>query len=337
MTELTDQIRRYANAISDPAAIGPDPQDLSTDGNLVEQGTGALAEYPGNGQQRSRARQVASAAAIVMVIAAVSALMIVRRGGGDENVSTAPTVGRLYPLPPADAANLEVGGSPESGVGFYYDKPAGGRVVLFVYDWQAMGQASDIVRPDLAGAVPVEADPFGQAYLDCLRAPFDTAGRTGQAFLYIELNGISVEVNPTGNPDEACTPGDHADELLSLTQGLRLVDRSEWERFVRGHAASSADDPAGLVMIRLLADGGPVGTQQEPLRGSVELRSPTETIQVVVPSSGTWTGDLPPGTYTVEGFSPDMNDNRLTCIPIAPTFTITANESQSLEVICNMR
>ncbi len=337
MTALTDQIRRYAEAVEDPAAIGPDPRELSVEDDRLTTPGRVLADYPEAEERRrpTRLGRVAVAVAVVVVLVAASALLLIDRDRDGTDVATAPPAERLYPLPPADATNLQVGGSPEAGVGYYYDNPAGGRVVVHAYDWDAFPQGGEGLRPDLASTAPIEIDRFGQGHLGCFGAASDPSG-VGPGYLYLELDRLSVQITLGRDPGGACTPGDDAAELVALAQGLRLVDRASWVDFVDERAPRYTEPPSAQIEIRLLAEGGPAGTPARPVPGRVTFTG-TGGVSVTTGPDGTASIPVPAGSYTVEGFSPELNDGRLVCRPAGGTLTVVADVSQSLDVICPLK
>jgi hypothetical protein len=83
--------------------------------------------------------------------------------------------------------------------------------------------------------------------------------------------------------------------------------------------------------------GGPSGTANVPLPGTITFRgSGGSVITVSSGSTGTFTGQLPPGTYAVTATSSLINDGKSTCSrPL--TTRVQAGKTVSLTIICDIR
>jgi hypothetical protein len=100
---------------------------------------------------------------------------------------------------------------------------------------------------------------------------------------------------------------------------------------------SSATGPTGTVTGTYIRVGGPAGTANVPLPGTISFRAGDgSTINVSSDSTGTFTGHLPPGSYTVTATSSQINDGKSTCSrPL--TTRVQAGKTVSLTIICDIR
>ena len=100
---------------------------------------------------------------------------------------------------------------------------------------------------------------------------------------------------------------------------------------------STASGPTGTVTGTYLRVGGPAGTANVPLPGTVSFRSGTgSVITVSSNSTGRFTGQLPPGSYTVTATSSLINDGTSTCSrPL--TTRVQAGKTVTLTLICDIR
>jgi len=99
---------------------------------------------------------------------------------------------------------------------------------------------------------------------------------------------------------------------------------------------STASGPTGTVTGTYIRVGGPAGTPNVPLPGTIGFRSDNgTTISVNSDSTGTFTGQLPPGTYAVTATSGLINDGKSTCSrPL--TTRVQAGKTVSLTIICDI-
>jgi hypothetical protein len=180
-----------------------------------------------------------AAAACVLAIVAVAALLA---RGDDAPDLAVGTAAELYALPPADAGNLEVGGNPEAGVGFYYDDPAGGRLILMTWDWGNEGVARNLrtaeqIRSD--GAEEKRSETFGSVFVACwserpsnLSSPTSIALGFGPASATWFGESRQFGLAQTGREDRVCDPDSNGAELQAAMNDLRLVSRQEWVDFI---------------------------------------------------------------------------------------------------------
>ncbi len=100
---------------------------------------------------------------------------------------------------------------------------------------------------------------------------------------------------------------------------------------------STASGPTGTVTGTYLRVGGPAGTANVPLPGTISFRAGNgSTISVSSDSTGTFTGQLPPGTYAVAATSSLINDGKFPCSrPL--TTRVQAGKTVSLTIICDIR
>ena len=82
--------------------------------------------------------------------------------------------------------------------------------------------------------------------------------------------------------------------------------------------------------------GGPAGTANVPLPGTITFRDPDgATVTFNSDSTGRFTGHLPPGAYTVTATSSLINDGKSQCSrPL--TATMQADKTVTLTLICDI-
>jgi hypothetical protein len=100
---------------------------------------------------------------------------------------------------------------------------------------------------------------------------------------------------------------------------------------------STASGPTGTVTGTYIRVGGPAGTPNVPLPGTISFRVGNGSVITVSSSStGTFTAQLPPGTYGVTATSSLINDGKSTCSrPL--TTRVQAGKTVSLTIICDIR
>jgi hypothetical protein len=100
---------------------------------------------------------------------------------------------------------------------------------------------------------------------------------------------------------------------------------------------SSTTGPTGTVTGTYIRVGGPAGTANVPLPGTISFRAGNgSTIGVSSDSTGRFTGQLPPGSYTVTATSSLINDGTSTCSrPL--TTQVQAGKTVTLTLICDIR
>ena len=102
-------------------------------------------------------------------------------------------------------------------------------------------------------------------------------------------------------------------------------------------ACSPETGPTGTVTGTYIRVGGPAGTANVPLPGTISFRAGNGgVISVSSDSTGTFTGLLPPGTYTVTAKSSLIYDGKFPCSrPL--TTRVQAGKTVSLTIICDIR
>jgi hypothetical protein len=100
---------------------------------------------------------------------------------------------------------------------------------------------------------------------------------------------------------------------------------------------SSTTGPTGTVTGTYIRVGGPAGTANVPLPGTITfLAGSGPVISVSSDSTGTFTGHLPPGTYAVTATSSLINGGKYTCSrPL--TTRVQAGKTVTLTIICDIR
>jgi len=99
---------------------------------------------------------------------------------------------------------------------------------------------------------------------------------------------------------------------------------------------SSTTGPMGTVTGIYIRVGGPGGTPNVPLPGTISFRSSDgTTISVNSDGTGKFTGQLPPGSYAVTAKSSQINDGMSTCSQPLTT-RVQAGKTVSLTIICDI-
>ncbi|MHB1431538.1 MAG: carboxypeptidase-like regulatory domain-containing protein [Streptosporangiaceae bacterium] len=95
----------------------------------------------------------------------------------------------------------------------------------------------------------------------------------------------------------------------------------------------------GQVIGHLLAVGGPAPGQDRPLPGRVVATTAAgQRVTVTVGPAGRYTISLPPGTYTLTGYSPHVRSGHgeMRCTAMHPV-TVRASHRALRNVICPIR
>jgi hypothetical protein len=101
---------------------------------------------------------------------------------------------------------------------------------------------------------------------------------------------------------------------------------------------SGPPGPTGTVTGTYIRVGGPSGTANLPLPGTISFRSGSggPVISVNSDSTGKFTGQLPAGTYAVTATSSLINDGKSPCSrPL--TTRVQAGKTVTLTLICDIR
>jgi hypothetical protein len=97
---------------------------------------------------------------------------------------------------------------------------------------------------------------------------------------------------------------------------------------------STGSDPAGTVTGTYIRSGGPSGAPNVPLPGTISFKAPGgSVITVNSDSTGRFTGQLPPGTYSVTAASSLINDGKSLCSQVLTT-RVQAGETVTLSLVC---
>jgi hypothetical protein len=99
---------------------------------------------------------------------------------------------------------------------------------------------------------------------------------------------------------------------------------------------SSVSGPTGTVTGTYIRAGGPVGAPNMPLPGTISFRgSDGSVISVTSDSTGKFTGQLPPGTYTVTATSSLIGDGKSPCAQ-SLTARVQAGRTVTLNLVCDI-
>jgi hypothetical protein len=97
---------------------------------------------------------------------------------------------------------------------------------------------------------------------------------------------------------------------------------------------SSTIGPTGTVTGTYIRSGGPSGTPNVPLSGTISFRSGSgSAISINSDSTGRFSGQLPPGTYTVTATSSLIGDGRSPCSQVLTT-RVQAGKTVTLSLVC---
>jgi hypothetical protein len=97
---------------------------------------------------------------------------------------------------------------------------------------------------------------------------------------------------------------------------------------------SSSTGPTGTVTGTYIRSGGPSGTPNMPLLGTISFRSGSgSVITVNSDSTGRFTGQMPPGTYSVTATSSLINDGNSPCSQVLTT-KVLAGKTVTLSLVC---
>jgi hypothetical protein len=97
---------------------------------------------------------------------------------------------------------------------------------------------------------------------------------------------------------------------------------------------SSTTGPTGTVTGTYIRSGGPSGTPNVPLPGTISFRrSSGSTISVNSDSTGRFSGQLPPGTYTVTATSSLIGDGKSPCSQVLTT-RVQTGKTVTLNLVC---
>jgi hypothetical protein len=99
-------------------------------------------------------------------------------------------------------------------------------------------------------------------------------------------------------------------------------------------AGCATTGPTGTVTGTYIRSGGPPGTPNVPLPGTISFRGGSgSVITVNSDSTGRFTGQLPPGTYTVTAASGQIGDGKSPCSQVL-TARVQAGKTVTLTLVC---
>jgi hypothetical protein len=101
-------------------------------------------------------------------------------------------------------------------------------------------------------------------------------------------------------------------------------------------AACSAQGPAeGTLTGHLYGVGGPAPGLPRPWPGKVILNGPNVHLDLPVGASGAFSVPVPPGRYTLIGYSPQYESGAVPCRPLGVA-TVTSGHSTTADIWCQM-
>jgi hypothetical protein len=101
--------------------------------------------------------------------------------------------------------------------------------------------------------------------------------------------------------------------------------------------AGTSAAPAGTVTGTYIRVGGPAGTPNVPLPGTVSFVTKSgTTVTLTADSHGKFTGPLPVGTYSVSATSSQVNRGASACSD-SPTARVRAGKTVKILIVCNIR
>ncbi len=99
-------------------------------------------------------------------------------------------------------------------------------------------------------------------------------------------------------------------------------------------ACSATPGPTGTVTGTYILSGGPAGSPNMPLAGTISFRSGSgSVITIQSDSTGRFTGQLPPGTYSVTASTGHVNDGDTPCSQVLTT-RVQAGKTATLSLVC---
>ena len=105
---------------------------------------------------------------------------------------------------------------------------------------------------------------------------------------------------------------------------------------VAAGCSAGATGPTGTVTGTYLRVGGPPGTPDMPLPGTISFRAQgSSTISFTSDGTGKFTGQLPPGTYAVTAESSLINEGKASCSrPL--TTQVQAGMTVTVTLVCDI-
>jgi hypothetical protein len=105
---------------------------------------------------------------------------------------------------------------------------------------------------------------------------------------------------------------------------------------VAAGCSNAPSGPTGTVTGTYIRMGGPAGTPNVPLPGTITFRGQSgSTINLNADSTGKFTGQLPAGTYTVTAKSSQINDGQGPCSRPLTTH-VQADKTVTITLICDI-
>ncbi|RNL62618.1 hypothetical protein EFK50_12715 [Nocardioides marmoriginsengisoli] len=106
-----------------------------------------------------------------------------------------------------------------------------------------------------------------------------------------------------------------------------------------GQTSAPVGGPAvGTIEGRLLAVGGPAGTEDELISGKLRIAGPGgEVLRADIGADGRYAIQLSPGAYVVTATSPAYQGGKARCATDPARTTITKDETVTADVLCQRR
>jgi hypothetical protein len=278
--ELTDQLRRYAEAVNPPGAIGPDPAETAVAG--PDENQLPLLAVPAMRPAASPARDGGGTGGrrlwwlvAASVIIAVGAVSWIREN--NDHAETLSAGAAAYLIPPADASDVAVYAVPGGETVTYRNRngqymsidnlsqiSGGVEVSTGEQTWitPVAEFASEATDP---GTRQFTVEGLGQVNVRCATSdangPEADAVRSYfgplQASMVIGNTLVSFrESSPVGGPvtssqamtewqEQPCSPPSAAPLIIGQLSGLRATDEAGWASFIADVAHSAETGPVG--------------------------------------------------------------------------------------------
>jgi hypothetical protein len=168
-----------------------------------------------------------------------------------------------------------------------------------------------------------EATPFHDAV--AYGAPVVVFAYAGEPGFTAAIEGFAT----------AC-PGEAPIGRIGSTEGWQSLTSLD-DLIARLDAAADGGQPeVGSVSGTFIASGGPVGTPDDPLSGTITATAADGETTTTVATDGTFELDLPAGTYTFTGVSSRYQSGDAACAAPGST-VVTPGETTAAHVVCQRR